>query len=73
MGLYLAGTGIARLFSLEQPVLARIFGAIAIVFAIWIFFTLPAANAMLTGILVGINIIFQGVLSLITGSETMRA
>jgi uncharacterized membrane protein HdeD (DUF308 family) len=73
MASYLTATGIARLFSFEQPVLTRIFGAIAILFGIWVYFTLPAANAIVIEILVGINIIFQGVLSIITGSDLIAA
>lgn len=72
IGIYLLATGIARLFGYGRKGWTRVGGVIGIILGIIVLAQLPAISAALIGVLVGINILIDGILTTSTGMELRR-
>ncbi len=73
IGLYLLATGITRLFGKEKPLWTRTGGVVGILMSIVVFVNLSTISAPLIGLIVGINIIMDGIVTVRTGTDLRKA
>lgn len=73
IGAYLLGTGLARLFGSGRTGWTRIGGAAGILLGIVVFSSISTISAGLIGLIVGLNIIIDGVLTTDAGMNLRRS
>jgi uncharacterized membrane protein HdeD (DUF308 family) len=73
VGIYLAGTGIARLFGKDRPMWTRIAGAFGIILSLIVFASLSTISAVLIGLLVGLNILLDGIITMRVGTDIKQS
>ncbi|MHB9155695.1 MAG: HdeD family acid-resistance protein [Endomicrobiales bacterium] len=68
VGIYLLGTGITRFLEPQRNALAVVNGIVGVVFGIIVLAALQTVSAFLIGLLVGINVIVNGIHTASTGA-----
>jgi uncharacterized membrane protein HdeD (DUF308 family) len=69
IGIYLLGVGIARLFGAGNKGWTRVGGIVGIIFGIYVLAQLSTISAALIGVLVGISILIDGIITTNAGMK----
>jgi uncharacterized membrane protein HdeD (DUF308 family) len=72
LGIYLLGIGIARLFGAGRRGWSRFGGAIGIVFGLYVLAQMSTVGAALIGMLIGISILIDGIITMNAGMVLRR-
>jgi len=69
IAIYLIVTGLSRLFGKERALLTRLGGILGMVLGIVVLVQLSTISAPLIGLLVGVNILIEGILTIVSGRD----